>query len=479
MRRFILFVALYATFVHETQAADRAVTLLHFSDYHSHAVPFFSEGRPDQGGIARAIRYMREARREGALVFNGGDMMNKGAPAWSDKYQCAEWSWLNGVVDAMAFGNHDADYGTAAWKQCAQAVRYPILSANTSGFDAYRVFTRNGVRIGVFAIAGPGFESLVKDPAFRFADPIAAAREAVRRLREDEKVSAVVMIGHEHAEDDYKLARAVEGIDLIFGSHSHLRQELAQIPGTSTWFISPYQYLTYISRVELRFRDGRLADVDGKLVRIDRSLPADRRIERRVRSMQSALERDPAYAALFARVGTIGSAIDIENLNERDSGLGNLVMDLTRDAVGADLAISTSSSFRGGLAAGAVTLEDLRNVLPYDNEILVYPVKGRELKRILARAMAKAGSDSFLQLSGVTVSVSSPGDAAVAGNPIDDERTYRVATTDYLAKVSEEYRGFFAGLEPVRSGKRVRDQLRQYIASHSPVTAAPDGRIRR
>ena len=38
---------------------------------------------------------------------SGGDMMNKGAPSWSDRYQCAEWSWLNGVADAMALGNHE------------------------------------------------------------------------------------------------------------------------------------------------------------------------------------------------------------------------------------------------------------------------------------------------------------------------------------------------------------------------------------
>ena len=38
-------------------------------------------------------------------------MINQGSPSWSDKYRCAEWPWLNGIVDAMALGNHDFDYG--------------------------------------------------------------------------------------------------------------------------------------------------------------------------------------------------------------------------------------------------------------------------------------------------------------------------------------------------------------------------------
>src|SRR5687767_7241923 len=91
-------------------SADTTVTLLHFSDYHSHALPFYTDDG-ERGGIARAIGYLRGEKRRGALVFSGGDTINKGSPAWSDRYGCAEWPWLNGVVDAMAFGNHDADYG--------------------------------------------------------------------------------------------------------------------------------------------------------------------------------------------------------------------------------------------------------------------------------------------------------------------------------------------------------------------------------
>src|SRR5262245_46860299 len=63
------------------------VTLLHFSDYHSHAVPFYSEGQADTAGIARLIAYLQPyANDPNSLIFNGGDTMNLGTPAWSDKY---------------------------------------------------------------------------------------------------------------------------------------------------------------------------------------------------------------------------------------------------------------------------------------------------------------------------------------------------------------------------------------------------------
>ncbi|MGZ7081359.1 MAG: bifunctional metallophosphatase/5'-nucleotidase, partial [Thermoanaerobaculia bacterium] len=291
---------LFVTLIAKPVGASTEVTLLHFADYHSHALPFYSEGRAQQGGIARAIGYLRNEETHGALVFSGGDMINKGSPAWSDKYRCVEWSWLNDVVAAMAFGNHDADYGADAFRRCAASARYTILSANVVDekgklfFRPYKVMQRNGVRIGVFAIAGPDFDTLVKAdqrPAagVRFTDRLAAARDVVKRLREEEHVDAVVMIGHEHHDDDFELARKVPGIDVIFGTHSHRKDELLQIPGTTTWFISPFQYLTYVSRIVMTFEGHRLARVSGGLVPVDASMPEDHDVALRVATLQHEL----------------------------------------------------------------------------------------------------------------------------------------------------------------------------------------------
>lgn len=449
LRPFALALLLSAT---SAAARERPVVLLQFSDYHSHALPFYAGPAGAQGGIARAIGYLRQQKRRGGLVFSGGDMINKGAPAWSDRYRCAEWPWLNGLVDAMALGNHDADYGLAELARCRQQIRYPLLSANTTGpsmrFEPYRVFVSQGRRIGVFALAGADFQGLVKVP-LTFSDPVEAARSVVEQLRSREHVDAVVMIGHQHQEADFALARAVPGIDLIFGSHSHLKRELAQIEGTKTWFLSPWQYLAYISRVELRFHDRELVDVRGGLVAIDEQLPIDRTIAKRVQSMQRTLEHDPAYAPLFATVGNLPEAVTIEAL-----GMG--VVETMKEAVQADVALSTASSFRQPLAPGSLTVEALRAALPYDNEIVVAEMSGEQLRRLLDYGNSRKGSDSFAIVSALP--------------PIDPSARYRVATTDYVAKVAESYRDFFRGsAQP--SGLHVREEVRRRLAT--------DGRLLR
>src|SRR5687767_12744104 len=311
----------------------QTVTLLHTSDYHSHALPFYTDDG-ELGGIARVIGYLREQKRAGALVFSGGDTINKGAPAWSDKYGCAEWAWFNGIVDAAAFGNHDADYGFAELEKCRKSVRYPILSANTKGFPTFTVISGKGFRIGVFALAGDDFPQLLKVPELTFIDPLEKARETVRILREKKKVDAVVMIGHQDAEDDYAMAKAVPGIDLIFGSHSHLKRDLTRIPGTNTTYISPSQYLTYISRVEMTIAGGRVTSVKGGLIPVDERLPEDRRIAARVQKMRKELEQDPKYRELFQVIGRLDAPLSIAQLAKR-------TVETMRDATKADVALST------------------------------------------------------------------------------------------------------------------------------------------
>lgn len=414
-------------FAFAARAETTTVTMFHFSDYHSHALPFYTD-EGERGGIARAIGYLRRQKRAGALVFNGGDTINKGAPAWSDKYQCAEWSWWNGIVDAMAFGNHDADYGRAALERCRNAVRYPILSANTEGFRPYTVVRARGARIGVFALAGPDFPQLVK--GFTFGDAVAAARETVRALRDEERVDAVVLIGHQSVEDDEALARAVPGIDVIFGTHSHLKRDLVQIPGTKTVYISPSQYLTYISRVEIDVEDRFVKSVRGGLIPVDASMPEDRRIAARVARMQRELERDPQYRDLFVPIATLKAPISTEELARR-------TVEAIRDAVNADVALSTKSSFRLPLPAGTVTLEDLRGALPYDNEIVVCTMPAAQFQRLLDAA----GRDSYV--------------TAVA-----PRSEYRVAATDYVANVA--YRDVFTCAK-TSTGLRVRAEIRKRL----------------
>ncbi len=478
----------------------REVRILAFSDYHSHAVPFLSEGRPGQGGIARAIAFIEEERaRPGTLVLSGGDMLNRGAPSWSDAFGCVEWPWLDGLVDAMALGNHDLDYGPEAFATCRASVRFPILSANLVGADGrpvltvggkpYMVKTVGGLRIGLFAVAGPDFARLVRPanlpPGARFTDPTAAARAVVRALRKDEHVAAVVLIGHEAREHDEALARAVPGIDVVLGTHSHHKGPLTTIPGTRTAYIAPYQYLAYVSRVTLAFRGGRLADVRGDLVPMDASREEDPAVAARVAELQARLRAERPER--FRMVGRAEGAISDENVSFGESSIGNWATEVLRRAANAHACLVTASSFRGGLPAGEITAEDFYTAVPYHNLVVVADLAGRDVLRLLETSLARRGSDAFSQESGIRYAVVDGGPASVTilrdpAHPeagfatIDPDARYRIATSDYQASTVAPYREVFARAAAVETtGLDVQDLLLAALAS-GPPTGGLDGR---
>lgn len=483
---------------------DITITLLHFSDYHSHAIPFYSEGATDTAGVARAIAYLKTyANDPSALIFSGGDMMNKGSPAWSDKYQCAEWSWFNDLVEAMAFGNHDADYGAQVFAQCQAQIDYPILGSNVLDSDGqplfqydgktYQVFDVEGAKIGVFAVVGPDFERLLKPetmpaPDVSFADRVETAQEVVETLREEEQVDAVVLIGHALYDDDVALAQAVPGIDLVFGSHSHHKEALTPIPGTHTLIISPFQYLTYISKVEFTFNNGVLDEINGELVKMSNNLPQDPQVAQQVAQMQAELEADSNYAHLFQPIGETSVELSTEGQFTGEALLGNLVTDIVRDAAEAHMAIFTASGFRQPIPPGVILEQDLLIAMPYKNAVLAYDMSGAQIQELLDYSVSRSGSDFFSQVSGVRFNIvddkatniqilNNPADPTAGYSPLDPAQTYQVATSNFQGLFAGGYKDIFAPASYTETGLDVWDEVRKFIQTSSPINAQLDGRI--
>ena len=483
-----------------------SIILLHTSDYHSHAQPHYANGEHGVGGLARVIQYLRDekAAHPNTVILGGGDTMNYGPPPWSEKYQCADWPMFNGLQDAMAFGNHEADFGWARFEACRASATFPILSAgfvsrdNEPILQPWTVIVRGGIRLGIFALTGSDFEQLVppenRPDGSRFIDGEIVAAPIILHLRSVEKVGATVLIGHRLYEEDVELARHIPGIDLILGTHSHRKDDLKQIPGTNTWIISPFQYLEYVSRVELTFEGGHLVSVGGGLVRMGPDRPEALDIAEKIQAMQRDLEADPRYAARFERLGRTAVELSDANVRSGESVLGNWVQDTVRAAAGTHVAVSPASSFRASIPPGDVTMEDYQTALPDTSLVLVHEMTGAQLQQLLDLSASKLGTDCFSQASGVRYAIQDGKAADVqvlasptasvtdasAFVPLDPAARYLVATTDFQAKIAPGYSDLFKRAADVRdTGIIVNDLMMQTLGAASPVSAALDGRVRR
>ena len=148
-------------------------------------------------------------------------------------------------------------------------------------------------------------------------------------------------------------------------------------------------------------------------------------------------------------VGESETDLICENYNVRleETAIGNFVADAVREAVGADMAFINGGSIRNSIYKGTVMGSDLDEVCPYGNLIVNLKVSGKVIKLMLANGVSQRHRESgipggrFLNVSGLCYSFSdSTGEITSVtlpdGTPINDEDTFTIAVTDYMAGIS-------------------------------------------
>ncbi|GGK65955.1 metallophosphatase [Rufibacter glacialis] len=217
------------------------LTILHTNDMHSRIDPFPNDGRKNGGlgGMARRATLVKQIRAQepNVLLLDAGDIW-QGTPYFNFFGGELEYKLMSQMgYDAATLGNHDFDNGLEGLQKQLPHASFPFLIANYdfSGsilkdrFKPYKVFVKEGVRVGVFGL-GIQLAGLVADTHYagvKYLDPVATAQKMVKALREEEKADLVICLSHlgykyeSERIDDRKLATQVSGMDLIIGGHTH------------------------------------------------------------------------------------------------------------------------------------------------------------------------------------------------------------------------------------------------------------------
>ncbi len=467
---------------------DLVLTFLHTNDTHGHLAPFRILDFPAPvGGIARRASMVREIRRQAAhvLLVDAGDV-HQGclmADAFQGQPDIELMNELGYV--AMGLGNHDLDYGRQVLQQRREAAFFPILCANVYHaeenvplLEPYAIINEGGVRIAMTSFAGPDWPHIIPadlQTGLRFADPIETARALIPQLKA--QADLVVVLGHQYLKDDYALAGGVPGIDIIIGAHEHAKlTEAVQVGGTL--IVENYQWGAYLGRLDVAVSGGRITSYAYGLIPLTVDVPADPDLAARVGVLEAEMRR--MYPERFEQIGEAAIDIADRDIRFREAPLGNLVCDVVRAQAGAEACVLPALTVLNSLFAGPLTVQDVCDALPYPNQILRVQLRGEQLQQLFDIAAAGSGTGNFVQVSGIRLRILGgvATQIAVDGQPLDRERVYTVATTDYHTYRAIDYRDLFSNalnIEPV--GITVKDALIAYIRTHSPIAAYVDGRI--
>jgi len=366
------------------------------------------------------------------------------------------------------FGNHEFDYGPDALRGLVADAPATFVSTNVRDEAGAPFGRREGVvpwttlavgdaTVGFVGVTDPATSSLNPMAAdLSFDDPVTAVRDAVAEMRaavvdaEDETVHAagngaaarpldhVVVLSHLGAGDD-DLARELD-VDAVLGGHVHSRRNEV-VAGTR--LVRPGVNGEAVAEIEFEHPGTDAGVPTATLHEPDGADP--------VEGLAAALEERMAAADLGEVVDRVDEPIERTGpvVHGGECRAGNFVADAFRWALDADVGLSNAGGLRqGDPLSGAVTKADLISLIPFEEPVVLASVTGAELHdvfREMAAPDVDFGEDDWWHghVSNARVVWDADADliveATVGGEPIDPERRYTVAVSEYLLHSEHEF----------------------------------------
>lgn len=399
-------------------------------------------------------------------------------------------------VDCACLGNHDVDGGVANFASMGWS--FPWLCSNADDSQTGAPFAgcrrsfviehaASGLRVGLLGIVEKDWAATlpcVEEEDIVVKPFVEEARRQARALREEEGVDVVIALTHMRLPNDRILAKeAGKDIDVVLGGHDHdavyepgAGEAKEGQPRVAPVIKSGTDFRT-LSRIVISVPP-RSSSAGNSTSSPSRAAAAAVVAEYELVSVPKDAPEDPECAAavseftaaLEARMGDVigpRTAADLDGrfatVRSRESNLGDLVADVFRRVLRADAALLNSGTFRSDSVhpAGDLTVRDLVTLFPLLDETAVVRVTGSQLLRALENGVSKWPrlEGRFPQVSGIRFAFDARRapcervlreSVEVAGAPLEEARTYTLATKAFVSPEGKDGYDCVAGCPAVR-----------------------------
>jgi 5'-nucleotidase len=443
-------------------------------------------------------------------------------------------------IDFHAIGNHEFDYGITHLKRlqtggCAVNLKtkqpdctgrepgrenfaganFKFLAANVNEtatgkalFPAYGVKEFEGVKVGFIGLPLRSTPAIVRPGGTTgvvFRDEVESINGLIPELKA-QGIEAIVVVIHEGAlqsgtpNECKDFEGALKGIvekldaavDVVVSAHTH-RSYVCDINGKLV--TSAGSYGTLITEIDLTI-DRATRDVTKKTATnlvVNPDGPKDVRLTALITKYEKLAEplENRVVAKVLREINHVGTPMGESMLNNVIAD-AHLYATAAPDKGGAVIAINNAGSVRAPIipaADGSVSYGALFVVQPFQNDLIVMTMTGKQIKDVLEQQRFSGERPRLLGVSkGFTYTwdASKPrGERVIAssmklnGVPMRADLQYRVAANSFLAGGSGGITAFREGTDR-QTGVLDLEALVQYLGANSPFNPAmPGGRITR
>ena len=498
--KFLLFTIVFLS-VCELCKGDNIV-ILHTNDMHSQIDPADN----GLGGVVRRKVLIDSVRNsnENVLVIDAGDVV-QGTMYFTIYKGEVEYGLLDDLeYDIAVLGNHDFDNGVMALAENLKNSKVTWLSANydfSGAPDLDSIFVPNvikeynGKKIGIFGInlVPEGMIAEGNYDGVKYIDAYSIANAQARELRERgaDYVIAVTHIGYiEDVEPtDINLAAKTEGIDLIIGGHSHslilpdtpqtekYHWKHVNAVGDTVYVVQAGSRGAYLGQITLDMDKG---STDYCVITVDERL--DSQVD------SSLVKKIDVYRNAVDSIMHVGVGTAVRRLGKDDAGLMNFLGDFVawrgEEVSGrrVDMSLINAGGVRRELPEGEISKGMLIDMLPFNNKIVVLEINGSDLLEAIDAVIRRGGFDGTKEGIDITFDPATKKHikATINGKAIRKDKTYVLATIDYLANGGDYMSSLPRAKEIGRSGNVMYDDLIFYVEncwSKKPIDGNPERHI--
>jgi len=143
----------------------------------------------------------------------------------------------------------------------------------------------------------------------------------------------------------------------------------------------------------------------------------------------------------------------------------------------ADMGLINVGGLRNNMPEGIVRRGDVILISPFENHVVVLEMKGTDMLELMKNIAAVRGEGVS---SSVRMEITADGgllSCTIGGKEIDPQRTYTVATIDYLAEGNDKMFALRKAVKRHETGLLAREVMMEYVIKHRVIESKREGRI--